>query len=166
MLPEPTLRHVANFNIDLDPISEMGNGHAGKRRIIPIVGGRITGPETTGKILNVVADWQKTFSSGVAELDTLYALLTHDDAVIEIINFGDRHGSEDAMQQVAAGDDFDPSNHYMREHARLETDHPKYDCVNGTLFLEVGERLKSRVRLSIFTTQYMKFYYYIFSKDS
>ena len=49
MLPEPTLRHVADFDIDLDPISEMGDGRAGKRRIIPIVGGRITGPEFTGK---------------------------------------------------------------------------------------------------------------------
>ena len=39
MLPEPTLRNVADFDIDLDPISEMGDGRAGKRLIIPIVGG-------------------------------------------------------------------------------------------------------------------------------
>ena len=62
MLPEPTLRHIADFDIDLDPISEMGDGHAGMHRIIPIVGGRITGPEFTGEILNVGADWQTIFN--------------------------------------------------------------------------------------------------------
>ena len=100
MLPEPTLRHVTDFDIDLDPINEMGDGRAGKRRIIPIVGRRITGPEFTGEILNVGADWQTIFSSGVAELDARYALLTHDGAVIEIINFGYRHGPKDVMRRV------------------------------------------------------------------
>ena len=101
MLPEPTLRHVADFDIDLDPISEMGDGRSGKRRIIPIVGGRITGPEFDGEILNVGADWQTIFSSGVAELDTRYAFRTDDGAVIEIINFGYRHGPEDVMRRGA-----------------------------------------------------------------
>ena len=153
MLPKPTLRHVADFDIDLDPISEMGNGRAGKRRIIPIVGRRITGREFTGKILNVGADWQTIFSSGVAELDARYAFLTHDGAVIEIINFGYRHGPEDVMLRVAAGDNIDPSNYYMRTHARLETGHPKYDWVNRTLFLGVGGRLNSSVSLSLYAIE-------------
>ena len=153
MLPKPTLRHVADFDIDLDPIREMGNGRAGKRRIIPIVGGRIIGPEFTGKILNVGADWQTIFSSGVAELDTRYAFRTGDGAVIEIINFGYRHGPGDVMRRVAAGADVDPSNYYMRTHARLETGHPKYEWVNRTLFLGVGGRLKSNVRLSLYAIE-------------
>ena len=107
LLPKPTLRHVADFDIDLDPISEMGNGRAGKRRIIPIVGGRITGPEFTGEILNVGADWQTIFSSGVAELDTRYAFRTDDGAVIEIINFGYRHGRKNVIRHVAVGEDVD-----------------------------------------------------------
>jgi len=38
----------------------------------------------------------------------------------------------------------------MRTHARLETGHPKYEWVNRTLFLGVGGRLKSNVRLSLY----------------
>ena len=94
MLPSPPLRHVADFDIDLSPIEEMGDGRGGMRRIIPIVGGRVSGPAFTGEILNIGADWQTIFSSGLAELDTRYAFRTDDDAVIEIINFGYRRGPE------------------------------------------------------------------------
>lgn len=150
MLPSPTLRHVADFDIDLSPIEEMGDGRGGMRRIIPIVGGRVSGPAFTGEILNIGADWQTIFSSGLAELDTRYAFRTDDDAVIEIINFGYRRGPEDVMKRIAAGETVDPSDYYMRTHARLETGHPDYQWVNETLFLGVGGRLKSSVRLALY----------------
>ena len=150
MLPSPALRHVADFDIDLSPIEEMGDGRGGMRRIIPIVGGRVSGPAFTGEILNIGADWQTIFSSGLAELDTRYAFRTDDDAVIEIINFGYRRGPEDVMKRIAAGETVDPSDYDMRTHARLETGHPDYQWVNETLFLGVGGRLKSSVRLALY----------------
>ncbi|MEC7853530.1 MAG: DUF3237 family protein, partial [Pseudomonadota bacterium] len=67
-----------------------------------------------------------------------------------ITNFGFRHGSPDVMRRVAAGEDVDPSSYYMRTHAKLETGHPEYEWVNRTLFIGVGARLKSNVRLSLY----------------
>ena len=107
-------------------------------------------PCFNGEIMNVGADWQTVFSSGLAELDTRYAFRTDDGAVIEITNFGFRHGPPDVMRRVAAGEDVDPSSYYMRTHARLETGHPDYEWVNRTLFIGVGARLKSNVRLSLY----------------
>ena len=150
MLPQPTLRHVADLTIKLDTIVEMGQGQGGTRRIIPIIGGQVTGPAFSGEIMNVGADWQTIFASGLAELDTRYAFRTDDGAVIEIRNFGYRHGPADVMQKVAAGEDVDPSQYYMRTHARLETGHPDYQWVNNTLFVGVGGRLKSSVMLSLY----------------
>jgi len=150
MLPQPTLRHVADLTIKLDTIVEMGQGQGGTRRIIPIIGGQVTGPAFSGKIMNVGADWQTIFASGLAELDTRYAFRTDDGAVIEIRNFGYRHGPANVMQKVAAGEDVDPSQYYMRTHARLETGHPDYQWVNNTLFVGVGGRLKSSVMLSLY----------------
>ena len=150
MLPMPTLRHVADFDVELDSITEMGDGRGGRRRIIPIVGGRVSGPCFNGEIMNVGADWQTVFSSGLAELDTRYAFRTDDGAVIEITNFGFRHGPPDVMRRVAAGEDVDPSSYYMRTHAKLETGHSNYEWVNRTLFIGVGARLKSNVRLSLY----------------
>ena len=145
MLPSPSLRHVADFDVDLSPIEEMGEGRGGKRRIIPIVGGRVSGPAFSGEILNIGADWQTIFSSGLAELDTRYAFRTDDKAVIEIINFGYRHGPEDVMKRVAGGE-VDPSE-YMYRACRWK---PGLQWVNDTLFLGVGGRLKSSVRLALY----------------
>ena len=128
----------------------MGDGRGGRRRIIPIVGGKVSGPCFTGEILSVGADWQTIFSGGLAELDTRYAFRTEDGAVIEITNYGFRHGPPEVMQRVAAGEDVDPSSYYMRTHARLETGHPDYEWVNSRLFVGVGARLKSNVRLSLY----------------
>ena len=150
MLPQPTLRHVADLTIKLDTIVEMGQGQGGTRRIIPIIGGQVSGPAFSGEIMNVGADWQTIFASGLAELDTRYAFRTDDGAVIEIRNFGYRHGPADVMQKVAAGEDVEPSQYYMRTHARLETGHPDYQWVNNTLFVGVGGRLKSSVMLSLY----------------
>lgn len=153
MLPTPTLQHVADFDVELAPVAEMGDGRGGRRRIIPIIGGRVSGPRLSGKILDVGADWQTIFSTGLAELDTRYAFRTDEGAVIEIINFGYRHGPEDVMKRVAAGEDVDPSSYYMRTHARLETGHPDYEWVNNTLFVGVGGRFKSKVKLSLYTIE-------------
>ena len=150
MLPQPTLRHVADLTIKLDTIVEMGQGQGGTRRIIPIIGGQVSGPAFSGEIMNVGADWQTIFASGLAELDTRYAFRTDNGAIIEIRNFGYRHGPADVMQKVAAGEDVDPSQYYMRTHARLETGHPDYQWVNNTLFVGVGGRLKSSVMLSLY----------------
>ena len=153
MLPEPVLRHVADLAITLDSACEVGQGRAGQRRIIPIVGGRVSGPSLNGDILNIGADWQTVFDSGLAELDTRYAFRTDDGAVIEIRNFGYRHGPDDVMQRVAAGDQVDPSSYYMRTHARLETGHPDYAWVNNTLFVGVGGRKAASVQLALYAIE-------------
>lgn len=149
-LQAPTLRHVCDLIVDLDPIREMGAGRAGQRRIIPIIGGRVEGPEINGRIMNLGADWQTIFADGLAELDTRYAFETDDGAVIEIINYGYRHGPEDVMKQLAAGEAVSPDAYYMRTHARLETGDARYAWVNRTLFVGRGARLEAEVRMSLF----------------
>jgi len=128
----------------------MGAGRAGNRRIIPIIGGTVDGPKIKGKILNLGADWQTIFGSGLAELDTRYAIETDDGATIEIINYGLRHGPKEVMQAVANGEDVSADSYYMRTHARLESGDPRYDWVNKILFLGVGARNKQSVQMRLY----------------
>lgn len=150
---EPKLRYFCTLTVELAPIQEMGQGMAGKRRIIPIIGGTVEGPKIRGRILNVGADWQTIFADGVAELDTRYAFETEDGAVIEIRNFGYRHGPADVMAAVGRGEDVDPANYYMRTQARLETGDPRYDWVNRMVFVGAGGRRKSSVVVDLFVVE-------------
>lgn len=149
-LPTPVLDHVCDLSVALDPIREMGPGRAGQRRIIPIVGGTVSGPKLTGRILDLGADWQTIFASGVAELDTRYAMETEDGAVIEIVNYGLRHGPAEVIEAIARGEEVAPDSYYMRTHARLETGDPRYEWVNRTLFLGVGARSRQSVAVRLY----------------
>lgn len=146
----PSLEFVCTLNVQLDPVMEMGPGQAGRRRIIPIVGGEVVGETLSGKVLNLGADWQTVFSNGVAEIDTRYAFETHDGALIEVINFGYRHGPPEVIAAIAAGETVDPEQYYMRTHARLETGDPRYAWVNRTLFVGKGHRLSNAVQIDLF----------------
>lgn len=149
-LPTPTLAHVCTLMVDLGPIRPLGVGRAGQRRIIPIIGGTVTGPSLSGRILNVGADWQTVFADGLAELDTRYAMETHDGATIEIINYGYRHGPQHVIEAIGCGEEVDPDSYYMRTHARLETGDARYDWVNNTLFVGTGARNKSSVQVELY----------------
>lgn len=149
-LPTPKLEEVCTLQVELDLIHEMGAGRAGHRRIIPIVGGTVTGARLSGRILNLGADWQTIFAGGLAELDTRYAMETDDGAVIEIINYGFRHGPEEVLAAVGRGEEVDPAAYYMRTHARLETGDTRYDWVNRTLFVGVGARFQQAVQVTLY----------------
>lgn len=149
-LPCPELRHLCDFTVTLAPIMEMGDGPAGRRRIIPIVGGTVTGERLSGEILNLGADWQTVFAAGHAELDTRYAMRTHDGAVVEIRNFGYRHGPPEVIAAIGRGEEVDPARYYMRTHPRFETGDPRYLWLNRTICVGTGARRADRVLISVF----------------
>ena len=152
MLPAPELKPFCELRVDLAPILEMGPGRAGQRRIIPIIGGSVSG-RVNGKILNLGADWQTIYADGSADLDTRYAFETDDGALIEIVNKGVRHGPPEVVARLARGEDVDPSDYYMRTYARLETGDPRYDWVNRMIFVGTGGRWAAQVRVSLFTVE-------------
>lgn len=149
-LPTPKLEHTCTLMVELARIRSMGRGRAGTRRIIPIIGGTVSGPKLSGRILNVGADWQTIFDNGMAELDTRYVMETDDGATIEIINYGYRHGPREVIEAIGRGEQVDPDSYYMRTHARLETGDPRYDWVNKTLFVGTGARNESSVQVELY----------------
>jgi len=146
----PQLDFAFHLEVALGPIREMGTGRAGQRRIIPIIGGTVSGPHASGQILNLGADWQTIFSDRTAELDTRYAFETDDGALIEVCNYGFRHGPAEVIAAIARGEDVAHDSYYMRTHARLETGDPRYDWVNRTLFVGTGQRKESSVIMDIY----------------
>ena len=146
----PGLEHACDITIELTKPYEMGAAPTGTRRIIPIVGGTVTGPLLNGRVLNVGADWQTVLAGGLADLDARHAIETDDGAVIEVVSQGIRHASPEIGARIAAGEAVPPSEYYMRTCIRLETGHPAYDWVNRTLFLAAGGKVGATVKLSVY----------------
>lgn len=149
-IPHPELRHSFTLQVELGKPIELGHGRAGTRRIIPITGGKASGPDISGEILNLGADWQTIFTDGAAHLDTRYAVRAFDGPVIEIVNVGSRHGPPEVIKQLAAGEDVDPSSYYMRTTARLEAGDERYAWVNHMIFVCVGVRRASSVEIAYY----------------
>ena len=150
MTNDISLKHFCDLFVELSPIIELGTGRAGKRRIIPIIGGEVRGDRVKGKILNVGADWQTILADGTAELVARYAFETDDGAIIEVNNFGYRHGPPEVIAALARGQDVDPNHYYMRTQARLETGDPRYAWVNNTLFVGSGSRQENSVKIALY----------------
>ncbi len=146
----PELRFVCQVRAELAPPLEKGESAGTRWRIIPIVGGTVEGERLSRRILNLGADWQTVYQDGYAELDTRYAIETHDGALIDVRNFGFRHAPPEIMARLVAGEVVDPSLYYMRTQPRLHTGDPRYSWVNRTVFVGTGERLADAVRIGFF----------------
>jgi hypothetical protein len=146
----PGLRHLCDLDVELGPPLELGDSPRGRRRIIPIVGGTVSGERLSGRILNLGADWQTIFADGTAELDTRYSMETSDGAVIDIRNFGYRHGPKEVLDALMRGEIVDPTRYYMRTQPRFETGDARYLWLNRIVCVGSGARLKDGVRISFF----------------
>lgn len=149
-MPDLALRHLCDLSVDLAPPIELGQAARGRRRIIPIIGGEATGERLSGRILNLGADWQTVFADGSAELDTRYGIETHDGALIDIRNYGLRHGPPEALAALARGEPVDPAAYYMRTQPRFETGDARYEWLNRTICVGSGAREAARVRITVF----------------
>ena len=145
--PKPKLEYLARFSVDLiAPIWELGKTSAlGKRRIIPITGGKFEGPSLKGEILNNGADWQVVTPEGTAIIDTRYLLKTADGALIYLQTKGLRYGPADVMAEVAKGNPVDPDKYYFRLNMTFETADPRYDWLNRAMGIGMAMRLGNAV---------------------
>ncbi|MBV8030200.1 MAG: DUF3237 domain-containing protein [Betaproteobacteria bacterium] len=144
------LEPLYRCEIVLGPVHELGEGPHGRRRIIPILGGRFKGEKLQGSVVPGGADWQVIRRDGVAELDARYTLETSDGALLYVRHEAYRHGPPQVMQELAQGREVDPSSYYMRGALRLETAEPRYDWLNRTLFVTTGARRAASVELEVF----------------
>ena len=150
VLPPPTVEPFCTLRVELAPIIDLGLGRVAQRRIVPIVGGQVTG-RVSGTILHLGADWQSVTHDGVAELHARYAFETPDGAIVEIVNTGYRHGPPDVMRQLASGAPTPPDAYFMRSTARLESGHPDYRWLNRMVFVGTGARDADAVQIDLYS---------------
>jgi len=145
MKPELTL--LLEIRASLAPPIVVGDVPEGKRRVVPVVGGTFVGPRLRGNLLPGGADWQYLRPDGVMIVEAQYLLRTDDGVVIQVNNRGMRHGPEEVMRRLGAGEAVDPAEYYFRATPRLSAPAGPYDWLNRCIFLCTGARYPDAVAL-------------------
>lgn len=144
------LQHLFKAEISLAAAQELGATPQGRRRIIGITGGRFAGERLSGRVVPGGADWQVVRADGVADLDARYTLETSDGALIYVRNRGYRHGPDEVLKKLSAGEEVDPSLYYMRTTPLFETGDARYAWLNRIVCIATGARRAAAVELDVF----------------
>ena len=144
------LQALFKADIELAPAQELGAEPLGRSRIIAITGGRFVGERLSGRVLPGGADWQVIRADGVTELDARYTLETGDGTLIYVRNRGFRHGPAEVLKRLAAGENVDPAQYYMRTTPLFETGDERYAWLNRMVCVASGARRPAAVELEVF----------------
>ena len=146
------LRSEPAFHLDaqLGPVQEIGALAAGRRRVVPIVGGTLEGPRLRGEILPGGADWQLVTPVGSAAIEARYTVRADDGELVLVHSRGFRSGPPAVLARLAAGEDVDPADYYFRTLVTLETGAAAHAWVNERLFIAVAARLPAGVVADIY----------------
>jgi hypothetical protein len=124
---------------------EIGEVPHGRRRIIPILGGTVKGPQLNATVMPGGADWQLIQRDGFSELDTRYTLETDKGQRVYVQNAGIRHAAPEVMQKLLAGEIVDPKLVYFRTVPKFETAAPELQWLARSVFVGIGERFPTEV---------------------
>jgi hypothetical protein len=149
MPPSLQTKYVFSLAIKVGTPIVAGDLGWGARRIVPILGGELTGEGMKGTIFPCGADFQVIRPNGLTELEAKYAFQMDDGAVVYIENIGIRFGPKQALDRIARGEIVDPNLIYFRSVPKFETGSAKYRWLMENLFIGVGARHPDRVEIEV-----------------
>jgi Protein of unknown function (DUF3237) len=156
--PAPVLEHIADLTVLVAAPVEAGQvtglNSRGKRRIIPIVGGMLSGPRLSGRVMPGGADFQLVVSATATDLNARYIIGLDGPGYagehIYVQNRALRVGSAADIAKLVRGEAVDPSAIYFRGVPTFEVSSPKLDWLIEGIFLTTGARYPDRVEMSLY----------------
>lgn len=152
-LPTPALQLVLDLTVyvaaPIEAGTVIGLNSRGRRRIIPITGGAVSG-QLTGKVLPGGADFQIVVSDTTADLDARYMIELDNGEHIFVQNRALRRGSATDIAKLVRGETVPPEAIYFRCVPTFEVSSPALEWLTQSIFIGTGARFPDRVQLSIF----------------
>ena len=161
-LDAPALEHVCDLQVFVTPPIDAGQliglNSRGRRRIIPITGGKLTGsaanhPKLQGRVLPGGADFQIVVSDTCADLDARYLIALDGEYAGEhvfVMNRALRRGSAEDVARLVRGEEVDPLRIYFRCAPTFEVSTPRLQWMTESLFVGSGARSPDSVRISLY----------------
>mgnify|MGYP003647970917 CR=1 FL=1 len=157
-LTTPGLEPIADLIVHVSSPSEAGMvsglNSRGRRRIIPITGGSMTGPELQGRVLPGGADFQIVVSETCADLDARYMIALDGPEYagqhLFVQNRALRRGSAEDIARLVRGEPVDPQAIYFRCVPTFEVSDERLRWLTESIFVGTGARYPDRVEMRFF----------------
>ena len=150
MTTAPEMACIGQVEVAVAPPQVIGAGPGGERRIVPILGGRVTGPRLAGEVLPGGADFQLIRPDGVTEIVARYTLKVADGALVYVVNRGIRHAAPEDMARLLRGEPVPPEQVYFRTTPVFETAAAGHAWLHRSIFVGFGERQPASVLVRIY----------------
>ena len=148
--PAPTLEYAFTVKATLLAPVEQGTVDGGRKRFIAITGGTVAGPLLDGTVMPGGGDWQTIMPGGLTRVEARYFLKAADGTVIEVTNPGVRTGSAKVIEQLAKGENVDPSAYYFRTTPRFDVAPGKHEWLRRHAFVARGIRRPDHVEIDFY----------------
>jgi len=145
-LPVPRLEPAFHVEARLGPIEDHGGTRAGRRRIVPVVGGSITGQDLVAEILPGGADWQLLRADGAVDVEARYSARTRQGELLYLTSRGVRSGDPAVLEALLRGERVPPSEYYFRTAVTVETSAPRLRHLEHAIYVVAAEREADVVR--------------------
>lgn len=157
-LSTPALEWIADLTVTVAAPIEAGMvsglNSRGRRRIIPITGGNLAGPQLQGRVLHAGADFQIVVSDTCADLDARYMIALdgpqHAGEHLFVHNRALRRGSAQDIARLVRGEPVDPQAIYFRCVPTFEVSSESLRWMTENVFIGTGARFKDRVEMRFF----------------
>jgi hypothetical protein len=150
MSDAPALELAFEARIRVAPAYELGPVPGGIKRVVPILGGEVSGPRLQGQVMPGGADWQVVQEDGLTNLVARYTMQVSDGTLISVVNRGIRHGPPDVMRRLIAGQPVEPGSYYFRATPCFEVRPGAHDWLLRHVFICTGARRPDRVDLGFY----------------
>ena len=141
---------IFRVHCEVADILDLGAAPFGHRRVVNLLGGTVSGPRLSGRIIPGGTDWQIMAADGAVDVHARYTVESDAGALVQVDSRGLRHGEPEVLARLARGEDVDPSLYYFRTVMRFETAHPSTLWLNRILAIARGAREKNAVKLEVF----------------
>lgn len=148
--PTPPLSFLATFSITVGAPSEIGPTYEGVRRLVPITGGSVDGPQLKGQILGSGADYQLLASDTLTEIDARFAVETVEEERLYVTNFGVRSGEASDIARLVRGEPVDTARVYFRCTPRVISSGSHWSWLAERILVGSGRRHQDRVEIDVF----------------
>lgn len=151
--PEPKLQYAFTAEVEVAPAIEQGTIDGGRRRFIPITGGKVHGPRLNGVVLPGGGDWQTILPGGLTRIEARYFLKADDGTVVEVTNPGVRVATPEVIERLSRGEQVDPSQYYFRTTPVLSASGDAYAWMQRSVFVARGTRNPATVLIDFYVVE-------------